>query len=265
MKTNLFRMTMFLSVLAVHAAADPYAAKTYPKGAVRKLTVESDEGPITVRQTLDGPTSVDLSPAAKPGDDCQIVDKLDGDSLHLIVRAAKNALGVSKTCAAGWTVTTSVESLTVRSGSGDVAFDSRARKIDARTGSGAISVGSVASNAELILRSGSGSISGDAAAAKLDAATGSGDIHLTSLIGLVKAKSGSGAIALDWVATPASGAIEANTGSGSLNAAFPKDTKLRTTLRTAAGSVKDDFGDKDAKLSLTFKSGSGDATVSRKP
>jgi hypothetical protein len=258
-------LPLLVVLLASRAAADPYAAKTYPKGAVRTLTVESDEGPITLRQTLDGPTSVDLSPAAKPGDDCQIIDKLDGSTLHLIVRAARNPLGQSNTCAAGWTVTTSVEVLDARSGSGDIAFDSRARKIDARTGSGAISVGSVAPNAELFLRSGSGTISGDAAAAKIDAVTGSGDIHLTSLTGLVKAKSGSGAIALDWIATPASGAIEANTGSGSLNASFPKKTKLNTTLRTAAGSVKDDFGDKDAKLSLTFKSGSGDATVSRKP
>ncbi len=252
-------------LLASRVAADPYTSKAYPKGAVRRLVVESDEGPITLRQTLDGPTSVALSPAAKPGDDCQVVDELRGDSLHLVVRAAKTSLGQAKTCAAGWTVTTSVESLTLRSGSGDVAFDSAARKIDARTGSGAISVGSVAPNAEMTLRSGSGSISGDAAASKIDAETGSGDIHLTALTGLVKAKSGSGAVALDWAATPAGGAIEVNTGSGSLNAAFPKTAKLKTTLRTAAGSVKDDFGDKDAKLSLTFKSGSGDATVSRKP
>jgi DUF4097 and DUF4098 domain-containing protein YvlB len=100
---------------------------------------------------------------------------------------------------------------------------------------------------------------------KLDAATGSGDVRLVGLTGVAKIRSGSGSVALDWTSVPLSGNIEVNTGSGGLTASFPKGTKLKASIRSAAGTIRNDFDDKDAKLALNFKSGSGDASVTRKP
>lgn len=258
-------LALLAALVPAAAASDAYSAKSWPKGEVRALVVETDGGSITLRQTKDGPTTADLSPAAKPGDDCRVSEELKGGTLRLTVRAARGPLGLQRPCSAGWTVTASAASVQVRSGSGDVVFDTEARKVDARTGSGAITVGATSPAAELVLRSGSGSIGGDTPAKSIDAATGSGDIRLGGLAGLVKAKSGGGAVALEWSAAPAKGAISVDTGSGSLNASFPSGTRLKTTLRTASGIVHNDWDGSDGPLTLTFKSGSGNATVTRKP
>ncbi len=236
--------------------------KTYPRGSAKKLVVDTDSGAITLRQAIDGPTTVDVSPAAAPGDDCRIVQELRGDTLHLSAHASKNVLGMSKSCSAGFSVVAYFDEIQARSGAGDVELGILCRMADIKTGSGSIRL--IGTGAKLTLRTGSGGIRGTAGS-MIDAVTGSGDIHLAALNGLVKARSGSGDISLDWTSVPASGEIEVNTGSGRLEASFPKGTRLKTSLRSAAGKIKTDFDDKDAKLILNFKSGSGSATVTRKP
>lgn len=256
-------IAVLLAGLAGSAPADDaILAKTYPRGAAKKLIVETDSGAIALKQPIDGPIAVDVSPAARPGDDCRVTQQLKGNTLHLSARANRNALGMSKTCSAGFKVTGYFDDIEARSGSGDVSDEVLARKAEIKTGSGAIRV---RTNSDLVLRTGSGGVTGEAAGAKLDVATGSGDVSLTGLTGLLKAKSGSGAISADWTSLPPSGTIEINTGSGSLSAAFPKQTKLKASVRSAAGRIRNDFDDKDSKLALEFKSGSGDASVTRKP
>lgn len=247
------------------ASADPYSSKTYPRSAAKKLVVETDAGPIALNQALDGPTSVDVTPAA-PGDDCRVTQDLRGGVLKLSARAPKPAaypLAPKRPCSAGFKIVGWFEDVSVRSGSGDITFGMSSHKADLRTGSGALHVD--ASVADLRLRSGSGTVSGRAPVAKLDVETGSGDVGLTGLTGLVRARSGSGAVSLDWDKAPASGLIEVETGSGGLEALFPKGTRLKTSLRSATGRMKDDFDDKDARLKLNFRSGSGGATLTRKP
>lgn len=252
------------SLLLPHAAsgADAYSAKTYPPDAVKKLIVETDSGAILIGQVIDAPVTVDVSPAAGPGDDCRITQDLRGGTLHLSAHAARNVLGMSKSCSAGFTVYSHADEIQARSGSGDVSLGGLGHKADIRTGSGSIQINGVP--ADLVLRTGSGRIRGSGGST-IDAATGSGDINLFGLHGLVKARSGSGAIQLDWTSAPSSGNIEVGTGNGNFSASFPKGTKLKTSVRSAAGNIRSDFDDKDAKLTLTFKSGSGDASVTRKP
>lgn len=254
---------MLLLALPLSAAAqDAYGAKTYPRGAAKKLIVETDSGAITLKQPIDGPVAVDVSPAAAPGDDCRVSQELKGTTLRLTARANRNAFGMSKSCRAGFKVTGYFEEIEARSGSGDVSDEVLARKAELKTGSGAIRV---RTNSDLVLRAGSGTISGEAGGAKLDAATGSGDVGLSALAGLATVRTGSGAVSLDWTSVPPSGTIEVRTGSGSLSAAFPKYARLKTDVRSGSGRIRDDFDDKDAKLALEFKSGSGDASVTRKP
>lgn len=258
-----YALLLIVSVLAVSSSAgDAILAKTYPRGAAKKLIVETDAGAVKLQQPIDGPISVDVSPAAKPGDDCRVTQSLQGGTLRLSAHAAKDLLFRPKSCSAGFKVSGYFAEVEVRSGSGDVSLGILSRKASIKTGSGAINV---RTTSDLVLRTGSGAISGEAAGAKLEIATGSGDVNLAGLTGLVKAKSGSGAIQLDWTEAPPSGTIEVGTGSGNFAASFPKGTKLKTSVRSAAGSIHDDFDDKDAKLALDFKSGSGDASVTRRP
>jgi hypothetical protein len=248
------------------AADDALLARTYPRGAAKKLVVETDSGAISLRQTIDGPIAVDVSPAARPGDDCYVAKELKKSTLRLIAHAATEFyVGMSKPCSAGFTVAGRFEEVRLRSSAGDIILDSSAHRIEVRTASGAIHAKTHDPEGRLSMRTGSGPIDGETVAAKLDVATGSGGVGLTGLTGLVTAKTGSGAVSLDWTSVPPSGTIEVRTGSGSLAAAFPKDAKLKADVRSASGRVRSDFDDKDAKLALDFKSGSGDASVTRKP
>lgn len=255
------------ALLALAPAArgsDAYMAKTYPRGAAKKLVVETDGGAIRL-DASDGDASVDLLPAA-PGDDCRVTQDLRGGVLRLSARASKPAaypLAPKRPCSAGFAVSGAFEQVEARSGSGDVDFGMDARKADLRTGSGAVRLRGAA--ADLKAKSGSGTVSGRAPGAKLDVETGSGDVGLTGLTGLVRARSGSGAVSLDWEKAPAAGLIEVETGSGGLEASFPKGTRVKTSLRSATGRMKDNLDDKDAKLKLNFRSGSGGATLTRRP
>lgn len=262
MNRELASAALLAALLTASAAADPILAKTYPRGAAKKLVVETDSGPITLKQPIDGPIAVDLSPSAKPGDDCRVTQELKGTTLRLTARANRNTIGMTKNCSAGFKVTGYFDEIEARSGSGDVSDEVLARKAEIKTGSGAIRV---RTNSNLMLRTGSGAVTGEAGGAKLDVATGSGGVGLTALAGLVTAKTGSGAVSLDWTSVPPSGTIVVRTGSGGLTAAFPKGTKLKASIRSAAGNIRNDFDDRDAKLALDFKSGSGDASVTRKP
>jgi hypothetical protein len=254
----------FLIIASTAAAEDSYSTKTYPRSAARKLIVETDGGAITLQQALDGPSSVDVSPAAKPGDDCRVTQDLRNGVLRLTAHAAKNVFGMSKTCSAGFTLSGYFEEIQVRSGSGDVNFGIFCRKADIRTGSGSISLHNTA--AALTLRSGSGKISGDASGPTTDASTGSGNVTLSGLIGAVAVKTGSGAVFLNWIAAPKRGAVDVRTGSGDLTALFPAAAKVKTSFRSGSGSLRSDFSDDDkAAVQLTFRSGSGGATVKKAP
>ncbi|MBI3565496.1 MAG: DUF4097 family beta strand repeat protein [Elusimicrobia bacterium] len=185
--------------------------------------------------------------------------------LTLTARAPKPAhpLAPKRPCSAGFKVAGGFEEVSVRSGSGDIDLGMLSRKADLRTGSGSIRLRG--DTADLKAKSGSGAVSGRAPGAHLDVETGSGDIGLTGLTGLVRARTGSGAVSLDWDKAPASGLIEVETGSGGLEALFPRGTRLKPSLRSATGRLRTDLDDKDAKLTLHFRSGSGGATLTRKP
>jgi hypothetical protein len=243
-------------------AADALSAKTYPKDAVRDIVVETESGRVSLRASADGATAVDVSPAAAPGDDCRITRDLRGGVLRLTARAAKSTLGPRKTCSAGFDVAGSARTIRVRSGSGAVRLGMPCRKAEIRTGSGAVALDGATGS--LVLRSGGGAVEGSASG-RVEVETGSGDIRLTGLNGLVAARSGSGAVSLDWNRAPDSGEITVNTGTGGLQAWFPAESSLKTVLRSASGSTRSDFNDARSKLTLTFHSGAGSATVKRKP
>jgi hypothetical protein len=129
--TNQAALMVLLAIaLAVPRASaqDSFSAKTYPRGAAKKLIVETDSGAITLQQPIDGPISVDVSPAALPGDDCRVSQDLRNGTLRLTARAATNIFGMSKKCSAGVKVGGYFDEIEARSGSGDVSLGILARK-----------------------------------------------------------------------------------------------------------------------------------------
>lgn len=242
MKSNLLLGVGFVAALARPASAsDSYGAKSYPRGEIRKLIVETDSGAITLAGSGDGTAFVDVAPAALPGDDCRVSQVLRGGTLRLTARAPRAFLGAAKTCSAGFAVSGAFE------------------LIEARTRSGAV----VLRGATGVLRlfSGSGSISGDAPGSRVEANTGSGDVTLGSLSGIAAVRTGSGNVSLTWISAPKSGKIEVRTGSGDLTAAFPPSTNLKTDFRSGSGKLRGGAPGGAAPLTLVFRSGSGGATI----
>lgn len=258
------------SLLAAPArATDAFSAATYPASGVKKILVETDSGAIDVEPSDDAAVSVDVAPAASPGDDCRVERKLEKDKgvLRLSARAVKGpaGVGIKATCAAGFSVKAPARlEVTAASGSGAVTFGAFSGKAEATTGSGAIKVDGA--SGALTLRSGSGDVSGSASGPSVDAKTGSGGVSLDSLTGVVKVQTGSGAVALSWTTAPAKGAIDVRTGSGDFTAILPAGAKAKASLSSASGRIDNALGsDPKASLSLTFRSGSGAATISRAP
>jgi hypothetical protein len=262
MKNSLFAACVALLPLSVRAVDAP-RAKTYPPGAARKVIVETDSGPINVGALVDAPITVDIIPAA-PGDDCIFTEELRDGTLYLNAHAEKNMFGMRKSCSAGFAVHVNPESIQARSGSGDVSLGGPYKKADVRTGSGSIKISGAGKNAQLTLRTGSGEIHG-IGGASIDAATGSGDIRLSGLTGTVKARTGSGAVSLDWTSVPAIGDIDVRTGSGDLTANLPASARLMIDFKSGSGRLSSEFGgDAQAPLHLTFRSGSGGAEIKKK-
>jgi len=250
---------------------DPYQSKTYPRESVNLVIAMTGSGPITLTTSDKDSVSVDVTPAS-PGDNCVVVQKLKGTTLELAIHGAtiKGILsrfggGPFEPCSAGFAVSAPPHiAIKASSGSGSIALGAFSGKADVKTGSGDISLNGP--SGALSMRSGSGRMSGAAPASKVDVNTGSGDVTLSGLTDDVTARSGSGAVELSWAEAPRSGAIDVRTGSGSFRATLPAATRLKASLSSASGRVHNDFADdKTSALRLTFRSGSGSATVTKAP
>ena len=245
-------------------AADSYESMIYPADGVRAIAVETDGGAITLTVTETGTVTVDASPAALPGDDCRVVQQQRGGTLTLSAHAPKSGgfFGGGKSCHAGFTVGAPARvAIKAASGSGAVSVGAFSGKTEVKTGSGDIELNGFAGS--LTARSGSGKIRGDASGPKVDVGTGSGDVTLSSLTAPVVVKTGSGSTFLSWISVPR-GSVDVRSGSGDLTAVLPAATKLRTSFRSGSGSLRSNFSDdSNAPLELTFRSGSGGATIKK--
>jgi hypothetical protein len=266
MKKSIFVSLLMLTPLAA-SAADAYAAKTFPAAGVREIDVATDGGAVSLTAVEGATIAVDVSPAAVPGDDCRIVARLDGATLTLSARASGGGFlfGGGKKCSAGFAVSAPPRAaIRAASGSGNVVLGAFSGECDVKTGSGEIALRGP--SGALTLRSGGGRIGGDASGPRIDAATGGGDVILSSLTGSASVKTGSGAVFLSWTSAPKSGAIDVRTGSGSLAILLPAATRLKTSLKSGSGMLHNEFGsDETAPLALTFRSGSGGATLRKAP
>jgi hypothetical protein len=168
----------------------------------------SGEGTVRVRATKRAPTEADLAritwTAEVDGEDVKVTYAVDGSTSNVSVSFLVEA--------------------------------PRSLRVRASTGAGSIRAAGFDSG--LRARSGAGSIVADGVRGDLALETAAGSIRVAGADGTVVAKSGAGSIE---VSGSLRGTCSLETDAGSIEAAVPRDSRLRIDGRTEAGSVRTDF------------------------
>lgn len=150
------------------------------------------------------------------------------------------------------------------SGSGDVAAGAVRGPLEAKTGSGDVSI--EVAGADVSLVSGSGDVWVGRAEAALKAKTGSGDITVGASVGDIELQSGTGNLDLQGIH---GGQVRAKTGTGDVTLAVVQGVAAYLDLNSVTGDVTIDLeqasgpDDEDATAGLSVRSGSGDIHVKR--
>jgi len=105
-------------------------------------------------------------------------------------------------------------------------------RLDAQTGSGSQTIGSV--NGAVRAQTGSGSIRIERTGGSLFAQTGSGNIHADAVGGDVRAQTGSGSVEVKQTTR---GDVSVQTGSGSVRLSLPEDAAYTLDAQTGSGSI----------------------------
>jgi hypothetical protein len=105
-------------------------------------------------------------------------------------------------------------------------------RINAQTGSGSQSIGSV--DGPVHAQTGSGNIRIERTGGSLEAQTGSGDIQADSVGGEVRAQTGSGSVEVRQIVKAD---VTVQTGSGSVRLSLPADAAYTLDAQTGSGSI----------------------------
>ena len=201
------------------------------KGSVQVLATDTTETHIEVtgrdaEQTLvrqDGDQISVIGPKQRGG-------FFGGDSrLDVVVTLPTASDLVVRTGSADVTVTGTVGTAQLKSGSGDVEVDTADGPLVVETGSGDVRIESARGN--LKAKSGSGDVLVVDAAAAVLVSTGSGDVQLWTVHGTAVVKTGSG----DLKVGEAAGDVAMTTGSGDL--VVTRAHRGRVTVKGASGDV----------------------------
>ncbi len=162
------------------------------------------------------------------------------------------------------TIGTVASSARVRSGSGDLRIDSVEGDLDVRSGSGAIDVGSVGGS--LSVQSGSGDVRLGTGGTSMRVKTGSGDVSVDSAPDQLHATTGSGDVRVGAVRR---GEISVRVASGDIHAGVRSGTAAWLDVRTITGRVSSQLesaaapGADDEQARLKLESVSGDIELVR--
>jgi hypothetical protein len=125
------------------------------------------------------------------------------------------------------------------SGSGAISVRNAGEEVVATTGSGSVRVLTAAG--QVRARTGSGSVEVSEAGGPVAVTTGSGSINVSTAAGPVNARTGSGSIDIRMLALRASDDMEFTTGSGQITLRLPRDFHGEIDARTGNGRINTDF------------------------
>jgi hypothetical protein len=152
--------------------------------------------------------------------------------------------------------------LNLHTGSGRISADQAEGTVHVDTGSGTVRLGPMA--AGLRAKTGSGDVEITAIGAASTVVTGSGDVWLGAVAGDVLARTGSGRVT---IANAAAGELELHTGSGAIHVGVRQGSPAEVDLSSGSGEARSDLDltttPPEAKppLRIRGRTGSGNALV----
>ena len=152
--------------------------------------------------------------------------------------------------------------LNLHTGSGRISADQAEGTVHVDTGSGTVRLGPMA--AGLRAKTGSGDVEITAIGAASTVVTGSGDVWLGAVTGDVLARTGSGRVT---IANAAAGELELHTGSGAIHVGVRQGSPAEVDLSSGSGEARSDLdlttNPPEAKppLRIRGRTGSGNALV----
>jgi hypothetical protein len=154
--------------------------------------------------------------------------------------------------------------LNLHTGSGRISADQAEDKVQVDTGSGTVRLGPMA--AGLRAKTGSGDVEVTAIGGASTVVTGSGDVWLGAVTGDVLARTGSGRVT---IANAAAGELELHTGSGAIHVGVRKGSPAEVDLSSGSGDARSDLDlttnppESKPALKIRGRTGSGTALVSQ--
>jgi hypothetical protein len=152
--------------------------------------------------------------------------------------------------------------LNLHTGSGRISADQAESTVHVDTGSGTVRLGPMASG--LRAKTGSGDVEITAIGGTSTVVTGSGDVWLGAVTGDVLARTGSGRVT---IANAATGELELHTGSGAIHVGVRKGSPAEVDLSSGSGEARSDLDlttnppESKPPLRIRGRTGSGNALV----
>jgi hypothetical protein len=152
--------------------------------------------------------------------------------------------------------------LNLHTGSGRISADQAEGTVQVDTGSGTVRLGPMASG--LRAKTGSGDVEITAIGAASTVVTGSGDVWMGAVTGDVLARTGSGRVT---IANAASGELELHTGSGAIHVGVREGSPAEVDLSSGSGEARSDLDlttrppESKPPLRIRGRTGSGSALV----
>lgn len=152
--------------------------------------------------------------------------------------------------------------LNLNSGSGRISADQAESTVHVDTGSGTVRLGPMA--AGLRAKTGSGDVEITAIGGASTVVTGSGDVWLGAVAGDVLARTGSGRVT---IANAASGELELHTGSGAIHVGVREGSPAEVDLSSGSGEARSELDlttsppESKPSLRIRGRTGSGSALV----
>ncbi|WP_090051194.1 DUF4097 family beta strand repeat-containing protein [Lentzea fradiae] len=181
--------------------------------------------------------------------------------LSVVVKAPAGSHVSSRTGAADVTVTGSAGRLDLNTGTGGISADRATGEAKVNSGAGTVRLGTMLG--ALKAKTGGGDVEVSSVGGTSTLITGTGDVWLGAVQGNVQVRTGSGDLT---VADAASGEIHLGTGSGHIRVGIRQGTLARVDLVSTSGTARSELDVSaeplgDATLSVTGRTGSGDAVV----
>ena len=234
------KKVLSLSVMALCLSANADVEKQeFAASEIRKVSVENASGKVMVTATAEPKATVSVN-KRKFGSRCQLKTEKEGSHLKIEVKKT------------GWFGSDCEADIEVNI----------AKLVDVSVQAGFGNVRVVGTSGTLQFKIGSGDLHADGVFEKIEGKVGNGSVVVNGLTGGGDVKLGNGSSDLTYAAAPLKGNLEIKTGNGNSTLSFPRGSQIRSELKAAMGSYKDELGSNpDAQFKVSASAGTGDLTI----